>query len=147
MQILSQCGNNCWSRISVREIFQRVAEKLNNQPTTLYSELNTIHRLDGLHLWDFRLVLKWQPWWACLHVLGYVLVKPAYSIVSIFVYPCSHQNLSRIFLFNHHLFLTCLQLSDEGRGVAGISNMLTLTRLHNTIFAASGMRRYSYLDI
>ncbi|KAK7483393.1 hypothetical protein BaRGS_00025333 [Batillaria attramentaria] len=32
-------------------------------------------------------------------------------------------------------------VSDEGRGVAGISNMLTLTRLHNSLSAASSMRR------
>ncbi|KAL8606019.1 hypothetical protein ACOMHN_024524 [Nucella lapillus] len=34
-----------------------------------------------------------------------------------------------------------LEVSDEGRGVAGISNMLTLTRLHNSLSASSVMRR------
>ncbi|KAL8559901.1 hypothetical protein ACOMHN_016947 [Nucella lapillus] len=33
------------------------------------------------------------------------------------------------------------RVSDEGRGVAGISNMLTLTRLHNSLSASSVMRR------
>lgn len=33
------------------------------------------------------------------------------------------------------------RVSDEGRGVAAIANMLTLTRLHNSIAAVSGMRR------
>uniref|UniRef100_A0A8C5LVP1 Acyl-CoA dehydrogenase n=1 Tax=Leptobrachium leishanense TaxID=445787 RepID=A0A8C5LVP1_9ANUR len=33
------------------------------------------------------------------------------------------------------------RISPEGRGVASISNMLTITRLHNTIGAAAGMRR------
>nr|KAG5690091.1 hypothetical protein BaRGS_016399 [Batillaria attramentaria] len=36
---------------------------------------------------------------------------------------------------------TAFRVSDEGRGVAGISNMLTLTRLHNSLSAASSMRR------
>ncbi|KAK7087897.1 acyl-CoA dehydrogenase family member 11-like [Littorina saxatilis] len=34
-----------------------------------------------------------------------------------------------------------VRVSDEGRGVAGISNMLTLTRLHNSVSASSSMRR------
>ncbi|KAM8962201.1 acyl-CoA dehydrogenase family member 11-like [Pelodytes ibericus] len=34
-----------------------------------------------------------------------------------------------------------LKISPEGRGVASIANMLTITRIHNTIFAAAGMRR------
>ncbi|KAM4051391.1 acyl-CoA dehydrogenase family member 11-like [Anomaloglossus baeobatrachus] len=34
-----------------------------------------------------------------------------------------------------------LRISPEGRGVASIANMLTITRIHNTIAAASGMRR------
>ncbi|XP_056384655.1 acyl-CoA dehydrogenase family member 11-like [Hyla sarda] len=34
-----------------------------------------------------------------------------------------------------------LQISPEGRGVASIANMLTITRIHNTIGAAAGMRR------
>ncbi|KAG8455626.1 hypothetical protein GDO86_001724 [Hymenochirus boettgeri] len=34
-----------------------------------------------------------------------------------------------------------LQISPEGRGVASISSMLTITRIHNTISAAAGMRR------
>ncbi|XP_008280252.1 uncharacterized protein LOC103357459 [Stegastes partitus] len=33
------------------------------------------------------------------------------------------------------------RLSDEGRGVASIANMLTITRIHNSISAASAMRR------
>ncbi|KAG8596626.1 hypothetical protein GDO81_001997 [Engystomops pustulosus] len=34
-----------------------------------------------------------------------------------------------------------LRISPEGRGVASISNMLTITRIHNTVAAASAMRR------
>ncbi|KAM4809857.1 acyl-CoA dehydrogenase family member 11-like [Rhinophrynus dorsalis] len=34
-----------------------------------------------------------------------------------------------------------LRISPEGRGVSSISNMLTITRIHNTIAATSGMRR------
>ncbi|XP_075069286.1 acyl-CoA dehydrogenase family member 11-like [Mixophyes fleayi] len=34
-----------------------------------------------------------------------------------------------------------LQISPQGRGVASISSMLTITRIHNTIAAAAGMRR------
>ncbi|XP_076452464.1 acyl-CoA dehydrogenase family member 11-like [Babylonia areolata] len=34
-----------------------------------------------------------------------------------------------------------LRVSEEGRGVAAISNMLTLTRLHNSVSASSAMRR------
>ncbi|CAH2294973.1 acyl- dehydrogenase family member 11-like isoform X1 [Pelobates cultripes] len=34
-----------------------------------------------------------------------------------------------------------LMISPEGRGVASISNMLTITRIHNTIGAAGSMRR------
>ncbi|XP_075709523.1 acyl-CoA dehydrogenase family member 11-like isoform X2 [Rhinoderma darwinii] len=37
--------------------------------------------------------------------------------------------------------VTALLISPEGRGVASISNMLTITRIHNTIGAAAGMRR------
>ncbi|ESO97931.1 hypothetical protein LOTGIDRAFT_228445 [Lottia gigantea] len=33
------------------------------------------------------------------------------------------------------------KVSDDGRGVASISNMLTITRMHNAMSAASGMRR------
>uniref|UniRef100_A0A3P8U1Y9 Acyl-CoA dehydrogenase family, member 11 n=1 Tax=Amphiprion percula TaxID=161767 RepID=A0A3P8U1Y9_AMPPE len=33
------------------------------------------------------------------------------------------------------------RLSDEGRGVASIANMLTITRIHNSVSAASTMRR------
>ncbi|XP_062592259.1 acyl-CoA dehydrogenase family member 11-like [Saccostrea cucullata] len=33
------------------------------------------------------------------------------------------------------------QISEEGRGVAGISNMLTISRIHNALSSASGMRR------
>ncbi|XP_029474907.1 acyl-CoA dehydrogenase family member 11-like isoform X2 [Rhinatrema bivittatum] len=32
-------------------------------------------------------------------------------------------------------------ISEEGRGVASIANMLTITRIHNTIFAVASMRR------
>ncbi|KAM5193986.1 acyl-CoA dehydrogenase family member 11-like [Mantella aurantiaca] len=34
-----------------------------------------------------------------------------------------------------------LRISPEGRGVAAISSMLTITRIHNTISAVAGMRR------
>lgn len=34
-----------------------------------------------------------------------------------------------------------LQLSEEGRGVASIANMLTITRIHNSVAAAGAMRR------
>ncbi|XP_012819170.1 novel acyl-CoA-dehydrogenase protein isoform X1 [Xenopus tropicalis] len=34
-----------------------------------------------------------------------------------------------------------LKISPEGRGVASISSMLTITRIYNTIFAVAGMRR------
>ncbi|PVD31692.1 hypothetical protein C0Q70_07110 [Pomacea canaliculata] len=37
------------------------------------------------------------------------------------------------------------KVSDEGRGVAAISQMLTLTRLHNSINAGSSMRRITNL--
>ncbi|XP_030073720.1 acyl-CoA dehydrogenase family member 11 [Microcaecilia unicolor] len=33
------------------------------------------------------------------------------------------------------------RISDEGRGVAAIANMLTITRIYNTIFAVANMRR------
>lgn len=33
------------------------------------------------------------------------------------------------------------QLSEEGRGVASIANMLTITRIHNSVSAAAAMRR------
>lgn len=36
---------------------------------------------------------------------------------------------------------TAYRISDEGRGVAGISQMLTLTRIHTAVHAASAMRR------
>lgn len=34
-----------------------------------------------------------------------------------------------------------LRISPEGRGVASIANMLTITRIHNAVLAAAGMRR------
>ena len=37
------------------------------------------------------------------------------------------------------------KLSEDGRGVAGISHMLTLTRIHNTTSSAAGMRRITNL--
>ncbi|KAJ8005680.1 hypothetical protein DPEC_G00120440 [Dallia pectoralis] len=37
--------------------------------------------------------------------------------------------------------LPAYRLSDEGRGVACIANMLTLTRIHNSVSAVAGMRR------
>lgn len=37
-----------------------------------------------------------------------------------------------------------LQLSEEGRGVASIANMLTITRIHNGVSAAAAMRRQGY---
>ncbi|KAL1281645.1 hypothetical protein QQF64_000448 [Cirrhinus molitorella] len=36
-------------------------------------------------------------------------------------------------------------LSEEGRGVASIANMLTITRIYNTVCAAAAMRRISHL--
>ena len=33
------------------------------------------------------------------------------------------------------------QVGEQGRGVPGISSMLTITRLHNSIAAVAGMRR------
>ncbi|GAA6084574.1 acyl-CoA dehydrogenase family member 11-like isoform X1 [Tachysurus ichikawai] len=36
-------------------------------------------------------------------------------------------------------------LSEEGRGVASIANMLTLTRIHNTVSAVAAMRRITQL--
>lgn len=36
----------------------------------------------------------------------------------------------------------CLQISEEGRGVASIANMLTITRIHNSVSAAAAMRRH-----
>ncbi|KAM9330799.1 acyl-CoA dehydrogenase family member 11-like [Gastrophryne carolinensis] len=38
-----------------------------------------------------------------------------------------------------------LRISPEGRGVASISNMLTITRIYNTIAAVSNMRRVTIL--
>ena len=37
--------------------------------------------------------------------------------------------------------LGCVQVGDEGRGVAAISHMLTISRLHNIIMSVSAMRR------
>ena len=34
-------------------------------------------------------------------------------------------------------------MSEEGRGVAAIANMLQITRIHNAIGSAGYMRRYS----
>uniref|UniRef100_A0A3B3HQ85 Acyl-CoA dehydrogenase family, member 11 n=1 Tax=Oryzias latipes TaxID=8090 RepID=A0A3B3HQ85_ORYLA len=39
------------------------------------------------------------------------------------------------------LLLDGLPLSEEGRGVASIANMLTITRIHNSISAVAAMRR------
>ncbi|XP_058626439.1 acyl-CoA dehydrogenase family member 11-like isoform X2 [Onychostoma macrolepis] len=36
-------------------------------------------------------------------------------------------------------------LSEEGRGVASIANMLTITRIHNTVCAVGAMRRITHL--
>ncbi|XP_037536029.1 acyl-CoA dehydrogenase family member 11-like [Nematolebias whitei] len=43
--------------------------------------------------------------------------------------------------------VTCqvLSLSEEGRGVASIANMLTITRIHNSVSAAAAMRRVHQL--
>lgn len=38
-------------------------------------------------------------------------------------------------------------MSDEGRGVASISNMLTMTRIHNGISSVAAMRRLVYFSI
>jgi len=35
----------------------------------------------------------------------------------------------------------CEQLAEEGRGIATIANMLTVTRIHNSVAAAAAMRR------
>jgi alkylation response protein AidB-like acyl-CoA dehydrogenase len=32
-------------------------------------------------------------------------------------------------------------MSEEGRGVSGISNMLQITRIHNAVGSAGAMRR------
>ena len=40
-----------------------------------------------------------------------------------------------------------VQISEDGRGVPGISEMLKLTRIHNAISSAAGMRRYFYVLI
>lgn len=37
-------------------------------------------------------------------------------------------------------------LSEEGRGVASIANMLTITRIYNTVCAAAAMRRITHLS-
>ncbi|XP_061585959.1 acyl-CoA dehydrogenase family member 11-like [Cololabis saira] len=37
--------------------------------------------------------------------------------------------------------LPAFRLSEEGRGVASIANMLTITRIHNSVSAAAAMRR------
>ena len=47
-------------------------------------------------------------------------------------------------MFHKHILF---QVSDEGKGVAGISNMLTITRLHNSISAAAVMRRSVYISV
>lgn len=44
-------------------------------------------------------------------------------------------------LLRMHVLSQCLQLSEEGRGVASIANMLTITRIHNSVAAAAAMRR------
>jgi len=33
-------------------------------------------------------------------------------------------------------------MSLEGRGVASMANMLTMTRIHNALFSAASMRRF-----
>lgn len=40
-----------------------------------------------------------------------------------------------------HSILLPHQVSEEGRGIASISHMLTITRIHNSIAAVGGMRR------
>ena len=40
-----------------------------------------------------------------------------------------------------------VQISEDGRGVPGISEMLKLTRIHNAISSVAGMRRYIYVLI
>ena len=37
--------------------------------------------------------------------------------------------------------MSALQLSADGKGVSAISDMLNITRLHNSVMAISGMRR------
>ena len=41
----------------------------------------------------------------------------------------------------------CVKVGESGRGVAGISPLLTITRLHNTMSAAGLMRRYDVLNV
>uniref|UniRef100_A0A3P8NC17 Acyl-CoA dehydrogenase family, member 11 n=1 Tax=Astatotilapia calliptera TaxID=8154 RepID=A0A3P8NC17_ASTCA len=43
------------------------------------------------------------------------------------------------------LLLDGLPLSEEGRGVSSIANMLTITRIHNSVSAAAAMRRQDTL--
>ena len=53
------------------------------------------------------------------------------------------------FVFDHAVVMVKLcchgaydpQVGEQGRGVPGISSMLTITRLHNSIAAVAGMRR------
>lgn len=42
---------------------------------------------------------------------------------------------------SYNVFYYCFQMSEEGRGVACISDMLTITRFHNSISASSVIRR------
>lgn len=42
---------------------------------------------------------------------------------------------------NIHTCFLQQQLSEDGRGVASIANMLTITRIHNSVSAAAAMRR------
>ncbi len=40
-----------------------------------------------------------------------------------------------------------MKVGELGRGVAGISSMLTITRIHNSLAAVGAMRRYEYDSI
>lgn len=44
-------------------------------------------------------------------------------------------------MFDLLIPLLYIQLSEEGRGVASIANMLTITRIHNGVSAVAAMRR------
>uniref|UniRef100_A0A8C2H3P4 Acyl-CoA dehydrogenase family member 11-like n=1 Tax=Cyprinus carpio TaxID=7962 RepID=A0A8C2H3P4_CYPCA len=57
----------------------------------------------------------------------------------------THSTLRPLLLQTVTLLSVCLQLSEEGRGVASIANMLTITRIHNTVCAVGTMRRITHL--
>lgn len=68
------------------------------------------------------------------------------------MYFSTHTMISLWFSFasNHmntaisQLFVYYFKVSEEGRGIASISPMLTITRIHNAIAALSSMRRFAF---